>query len=180
MSVNDIRAATAPHGRAGERARPEALLARLPRGTPSSRRFDRLTAKAAEMIGTSIAFVNIFDWDARCFNGHLASHVRGSAMEHIMRFDRLAGSGKLFINDLSKDSRTLSLSGVIDYPNLRFYAGVPIIVDGRTVGTLAVMDESPRPDGICRLDSAALSGLAACASFLLEQPGTGVQRLLSS
>jgi GAF domain-containing protein len=143
---------------------------------PFADRFQKLTAKAAEMIDTSIALLTAPDRNARSFNGRLGSHLRGNAMTQVGDLHHLAAGGKLVINDLSEDDRTLSLPCVTDYPYLRFYAGVPIIVGGRAVGTLEVMDHGARPDGICLLESFALSGFAACASLLWEKPTGSVLR----
>jgi len=92
-------------------------------------------------------------------------------LDEVEDLHRLAVSGKLVINDLRMDDRTKGLSFVTRDPRLRFYAGVPIIAGGRTVGTLAVMDQRARPDGLCLLQSAALSGFAACASLIWDPPG---------
>lgn len=179
MNAIGIRTVSATPGRGDERPGPERPAAPSCSGAPSNVRLTRLTAKAAEMIDMPIAFISIFGRDAPCYNSGVASRLAGSAIEHLVRLHRLDGSDRLVISDLGRDSRTQDLSCVLDYPNLRFYAGVPIFVGGQSIGTLAVMDQRPRPDGICFLDSALLSGLAACASLLFMPPGACVQQSLS-
>lgn len=176
MSVTGIRAGAATISRENESLSPEARPGHNSSAAPFGDRFHKLTAAAAEMIETSIASVAVLDGNAHSLSGRLGSFLRREAMEHVMNLHHLALGGQLVIRDLSKDGRTLDLPCVTDYPYLRFYAGVPIIVGGSTVGTLAVMDRSPRPDGICLLASAALSGFAACASLLWERPSFGVPR----
>ncbi len=173
MRLTDIRADATQIDRAEgawAEARPAPLICR----TPSSDRFRKLAATAAEMINASIAFVTIVGRNVHSINGRLGLHLRGSAIERVVRLHHLAMGGKLVISDLSKDGRTRNLPCVTDFPCLRFYAGVPIIVGGRTVGTLAITDRSPRPDGLWLHESAALSGFAACASRLWDTPGSDV------
>ena len=177
MSVIDIRQGATQNDRA-ETSWPEARPAPLPCGAPSSDRFRKLATTAAEMINASIAFVTVLGRNAHSINGRLGFHLRGSAIERVVNLHHLAMGGKLVINDLSKDGRTQNLPCVTDFPCLRFYAGVPIIVGGRTVGTLAVTDRSPRPDGRCLHESAALSGFAACASRLWDNLSGNVSATL--
>lgn len=50
----------------------------------------------------------------------------------------------LWVDDARRDFRFAKLPAVLGEPNVRFYAGVPILVNGYAVGTLCVFDSEPR------------------------------------
>jgi adenylate cyclase len=55
------------------------------------------------------------------------------------------GNDLLIISDLTKDTRSAHLPGVIGEPHLRFYCGMPLInPEGYSLGTLCVVDFQPR------------------------------------
>ena len=57
----------------------------------------------------------------------------------------ILGSGSLVINDASKDPRFVNNPLVIGNPNIKFYAGYPISIDGvHALGTIGVIDTKPR------------------------------------
>jgi PAS domain S-box-containing protein len=98
----------------------------------------------------------------------------------------------LWVEDARKDFRFANLPAVLEDPHIRFYAGVPILVNGYAVGTVCVFDAQPRQfdagliedlksltkivaeDLSARHRSQALKGaLAASADALIDCDDTG-------
>ena len=80
----------------------------------------------------------------------------------------LAQNDTLVVEDALNDARLASSPFVVGEPHARFFAGVPLrAADGAVLGTLGVMDRSPRM--ISEEQILALLDLAAIAEDLLER-----------
>lgn len=69
----------------------------------------------------------------------------------------------LWVEDASKDFRFATLPAVLEEPHIRFYAGVPILVNGYAVGTLCVFDAEPRG-----FDAALIEDLKSLTKIVAE------------
>jgi GAF domain-containing protein len=58
---------------------------------------------------------------------------------------RLATAHSLVIPDMALDPRFVDNPLVTNDPAIRFYAGLPMYVDGHAIGALCVLDTRPRP-----------------------------------
>lgn len=80
----------------------------------------------------------------------------------------LEGSDDVFVvPDTHLDKRFRHSKLVTSAPNIRFYAGAALIVGGQKVGTLCIMDSSPRND-FSRDDAIILRDLARLVENILE------------
>ena len=87
----------------------------------------------------------------------------------------LEPAGALWIADAGIDQRFLTSRYVLGQPYARFYAGVPLKVNGEMVGTLCVLGPEPRPyesDLISKLTLVA----GACEAELAERHRTAALR----
>jgi PAS domain S-box-containing protein len=75
---------------------------------------------------------------------------------------------QLVVPDTTTNRICFDSPWVVGPPNLRFYAGVPLRVAGVRVGTLVVVDDTPRPD-FSAADSRTLAQLGAIASAMLSR-----------
>ncbi|RZI99999.1 MAG: PAS domain S-box protein [Brevundimonas sp.] len=76
----------------------------------------------------------------------------------------------LIVPDATMDPRFRDHPLVIGSTGLRFYAGAAVVNrSGSPVGSIAVMDTRPRPEGVCIARRAALKRFARLASELLSQ-----------
>jgi len=67
----------------------------------------------------------------------------------------------LVIPDASKDFRFHNHPSVVGYPNVRFYAGAPLVSpEGYKLGTLCIVDSVPRPEGLSDEQRMTLKDLA--------------------
>lgn len=120
--------------------------------------FDGLTQAARLLSGCPIALVSLLDEERQWFKskqGLTASEtpIAWSFCVHAAR------QGDLFeVEDARADPRFASNPLVLGEPHIRFYAGVPLKLDGVSLGTLCVIDTRPR-----RLSSEARLGLEGLA-----------------
>jgi diguanylate cyclase (GGDEF)-like protein len=113
--------------------------------TKPEERFDRLTRLAKRLFGVSIAMVNLVDIDRLCVKSVQGLEVTESPRETSFCGHAILGNDILVVSDALSDQRFCDNPFVIGDPNVRFYAGVPIVVtNGSKVGTLCLVDYEPR------------------------------------
>jgi len=133
--------------------------------TPPDGAFDRITAIAARRFDVPISIISIVDHDRIWFKSH-----HGLAVNQIGRDPGLCASAILspdphILVDAKADPRSLANPLVAGEFGLRFYAGVPLRThDGYNLGTLCVIDKTPRPIGARQIDD-----LKDLASVVMDQ-----------
>ena len=113
--------------------------------TPAEERFDRITRLAQRLFGVQSALVTVVDDNRQWFKSR-----QGLATEETPRSwafcDRAIRSPEtMVVPDAQADERFQANPLVTGDPNIRFYAGKPLEVPGgHRVGTLCILDNSPR------------------------------------
>jgi len=110
---------------------------------------DSICRAAARLFNVPIAFVSVIDASTIWLKGRwgldLASMPRASSL--CEQTVRLAADESLVVPDLSRDATYATDLMVAGEPHGRFYAGVPITLDGGfNIGTFCVLDRVPRTD----------------------------------
>lgn len=123
-------------------------------------RYQEVAALAAETLDAPVAFINFIERDRQWFKASHGMAVAEPPIEQSICVHCLEVGGLLVIEDLTTDRRTKDLPLVTRDPAVRFYVGVPIVVDGQGVGVLAVLDLKPRPGGISADQSQELGAYA--------------------
>ncbi|GAA1611232.1 GAF domain-containing sensor histidine kinase [Actinoplanes couchii] len=128
-----------------EQARLEALYSYQVLDRPRPAVLDDLTRLAASMFDTPISAVSLIDRDRQWFAG---SHGIADAQTPLdVSFCRyLVPDGEpMIVPDATRDSRFRDYPNVTGAPNIRFYAGAPIVDEqGHVLGALCVVDDEPR------------------------------------
>ncbi len=130
--------------------------------TPEERAYDDITRMAADIFGTPMALISLLPGDRQWFKSRVGirQHEMPSEYafcEHAVR----SPDDILMVPDARKDARFSANPLVTGYPNIRFYAGAPLVTSGgHAVGTLCVLDTAPRD-----IDGAQLEQLR----FLAQQ-----------
>jgi len=130
--------------------------------TANDERFDRITRLAQRLFGTQAAQVNLVDENRVWFKSSLG--FGGSEGERDLSFcsHAILRSEATVVGDALNDPRFADNPYVLGDPNIRFYAGQPIVAPGGDpVGTLCVFDDAPRDPS--DFDDAVLGDLAAMA-----------------
>lgn len=128
--------------------------------------FDALVRCAALITGCPVSMISLIDahrqW-CKAMHGVDAAHAPRalSFCAHAIHGDAL-----LEVPDATQDPRFADNPNVTGEAHLRYYAGVPLRIDGARIGTLCVFDTVPRQLTATQLD--ALRALATTACELLQ------------
>lgn|GEM_PF-1074125 len=122
--------------------------------------FDQIVAMAAILFGMPIAILTLIDERRQWFKSSIGlPYQEVSRDEAICSYTILSPEG-MVIADTCEDARFASYQCVRQEPWIRFYAGMPLLCDGReAIGTLCVLDTRPRYD----FDARALRQLGVLA-----------------
>lgn len=124
---------------------------------------DAIVARAAALCAAPVALVTALGIDQQWFKARTGTEATGTPGEVAICRHTLAHGDTLVIPDLAADPRTATNPLVTGEPFVRFYAGVPLVVDGQALGTLCVLDVDPRA-GLTDDQRAGLAALAAEAT----------------
>jgi len=127
-----------------EEARLAELLSCQILDTPTEKEFDQLTEMAAEISGCPSAAISFIDRDRQWFKSSIG--LAGTEAPRNITFctHTILSQDILLVEDATKDERFADNPGVTGDPNVRFYAGVPIVSSrGYNLGTVCVFDSKP-------------------------------------
>ena len=100
---------------------------------------------ASQICGTPISTVTLIDADRQWFSAVHGLASRESPREHAFCAHTILDQDPLIVCDATKDPRFESNPLVTGAPNIRFYAGVPLLTTSRLpLGTFCVIDSKPR------------------------------------
>ncbi len=148
--------AVIPHD---EAARQRTLDSYCVVGTEPEGRFDNITRLAAHFFGTSIALVSLIDHDRQWFKSRVGLGATETPRDFAFCAHAILSDEVLVVRDATQDPRFSGNPLVTGAPNIRFYAGAPLLADGRRLGTLCVIDDIPHM-GFSPRDAETLTQLA--------------------
>lgn len=108
--------------------------------------FDDLTRAAADILQTPIALITFLDHDRNWFKSRIGISATQAPREFAICEHMLLQPGEvLVVRDARVDDRFRDNPLVIGEPNIRFYAGAPLVSpSGHTLGAICAIDTRPR------------------------------------
>lgn len=144
--------------------------------TPPEQGFDDIVLLATQLCQTPVALVSLVAEDRQWFKAQIGFPHCQTDLSSSVCVHALAAPDLLVIPDLTQDPRTRANPLVTGDPFIRFYAGAPLRTpSGMTLGSLCVIDHTPRPAGLTRPQAEGLQALARQVITQLELRRT-VQR----
>jgi signal transduction histidine kinase len=107
--------------------------------------FDELVALAAKLLDMPMALVTLVDEDRQWFKAQLGIEGVGTSRNDSFCAHALGKPDVMVVPDAWTDERFKENPLVLGNPNVRFYAGAPLVApDGSGLGALCVLDSVPR------------------------------------
>jgi len=117
--------------------------------------FEDITRIASEICQTPISLITLIDTNRQWFKSNRGLNVTETPRDYAFCAHAInTPKSILTVNDSRKDERFFDNPLVTGYPNVIFYAGIPLInPEGFSLGTLCVIDNKPRELTETQLDS---------------------------
>lgn len=130
-----------------EKQRLEKLRALKLLDSAPEERFDRLTRMARRMFGVDVSVVSLVDENRQWFKSKAEESNLPDETSRDISFcgHAILGDQVFVVEDALQDERFSDNPLVVSDPNIRFYAGYPLKVNGGSaMGTLCIFDRKPR------------------------------------
>ena len=131
--------------------------------------FDGIAELAATLLDAPIAVVNFIADDRQWFKAEIGIGQRELPLDVSICRVALPERGIFVVPDLTRDERFSGNPLVTVAEGLRFYAGAVLEAEGVPIGTVCVLDNSPRIDGISDAQRRGLEALSVQAMAALER-----------
>lgn len=129
--------------------------------------FDDLTRLASEICNTPIALISLIDEKRQWFKSNRGLDINETSRDISFCSHAIQNDDIFEVPDPRQDSRFLNNPLVTGHPNIRFYAGAPLInKDGYRLGTICVINSQPQT--ISDTQKESLRILARSVISLLE------------
>ncbi len=113
--------------------------------TPEEESFDEIVKLASIICKVPMSTITLIDEKRQWFKAKVGLKYQETSREIAFCAHVINGDDLMIINDAAEDERFADNPLVTTDPDIRFYAGMPLITpDGNKLGTICVIDNVPR------------------------------------
>lgn len=112
--------------------------------TQNEERFDRVTRLVQRCLGVDIVLVSLLDASRQWFKSKQGLDVCETARDISFCGHAILQNNIFEVTDSLQDERFKDSPLVTGALHIRFYAGAPLVIDGKRIGTLCVKSKTPR------------------------------------
>ncbi len=113
--------------------------------TPAEQSYDDIIRLAAFICDVPIALISLVDAERQWFKSKVGLDVNETHRDISFCTHAILEPSMMIVNDALRDERFANNPLVTGDPNIRFYAGVPLVSpEGYGIGTLCAIDRQPR------------------------------------
>ena len=143
--------------------------------------FDDITALAAFICDTPIALISLVDEDRQWFKSKVGLEATQTSRDVAFCAYSIVESEILIVPDACEDERFADNPLVTGHPNIRFYAGAPLVSsDGFALGTLCVIDRRARQPTPAQCEALAALSRQVMAQMELRRISAELAQALAS
>ncbi|MDI1297543.1 PAS domain S-box protein [Methylotenera sp.] len=140
--------------------------------------FDDLTKLASQICGTPIAVMTLIDENRQCLKSHVGLKVFDADLNKLFCNDAFLTKALFEVTNAQEDERFKLHPLVIANPNIRFYAGAPLITHhGFCLGMLCVIDSKPRHLSPNQRESLQMLGRQAVSQIEFQLQSSALKNL---
>jgi signal transduction histidine kinase len=135
--------------------------------TEQEQDFEHLVQLASQVCDVPMSLVSLVDAERQWFKAKIGLSASETERKFSFCAHAILNDGVFEITDAEKDDRFFDNPLVTGDPNIRFYAGIPLVTDnGYKLGTFCILDSKPR--SLTPAQEFALKTLAKQAMSLLN------------
>ena len=148
--------------------------------TAQERVFDDLTQLASTLCDAPISLISIVDRERQWFKSRHGLPVSETPRDQAFCAHAIKDTQIMIVEDAMADARFFDNPLVTGDPEIRFYAGAPLIIQsGDCLGTLCVIDREPRTLSALQQKSLSILRDAVVAQLELRRAALEIQALRS-
>ena len=141
--------------------------------------FDQITTMTANYFVAPICLVSLVDSERQWFKSRVGLDVCSTHRDVAFCDKAIRTSAVLVVPDTRHDMRFATNPLVTGAPHIRFYAGAPITHDGHRIGTLCIIDVSPR-SGLTDEEEVFLKGMASIVGSIMDYRKAALNNLAAA